>query len=235
MKNTWKSLWAITSHERLRIRCLLDAIVAEFYGLSYTDFAWILRDCGYPKENIRDLSKTFDPKGFWRVDKDKDPELRHTVLALKAFADLKAIDLDAFGQLNDGEGWMIPETITYKVNPDGTIAFDTPDGKTVPVRERLGPRFLEWQLAGTPEDSWRECEMHARNILGEEGFAKLKEEISSRNMYQQVEERIGITEKTLSGSGTPMANSVAEVLKKAEEKEKESERKAKAQRTLGEW
>jgi len=234
-KKNWRSLWAITPHERIRLRCILDAIVTELYSLSFEDFSWILRDCGHPSEEMRYRYHSLDPKGFWRVDKEKDPELRHTVLALKAFADLKAIGLDAFCELNDGEGWMIPEMLTYKINPDGTVAFDTPDGKTVPVRERLGPRFRDWQLAGTPEESWRECEMHARNILGEEGLAKLIDEISSGNVYPQEEERIGITEKTLSVSGATMANSVAEVLKKAEEKEKELERTTKGQRTLGEW
>jgi len=234
-KKNWKSLWAITTHERLRLRCILDAVVAELYGLSYDDFAWILRDCGYPKENIRDLSKTFDPKGFWRVDKDKDPELRHSVLALKAFADLKSMGLDAFCALNDGEGWMIPETLTYKVNPDGTIVFDSTDGKTLPVGERLGPRFLDWQLAGTPEESWRECEMHARNILGEERFANLMEEIQSGKGYQEVEERIGVAEKVLGGAEANGSLGVAEVLKKAEEQKKEQERKENGQRTLGEW
>jgi len=34
----------------------------------------------------------------------------------------------------------------------------------------MGPRFLPWQCEGTPEESWKECEMHARNILGDEGF-----------------------------------------------------------------
>jgi len=234
-KYLWRHLWAITPHERLRLRCILDAIVAELYGLSFDDFAWILRDCGYLKENIRELLKTFDPKGFWRVDKDKDPELRHTVLSLKAFADLKAIGLDAFCALNDGDGWMIPETLTYKINPDGTIAFDTPDSKTVPVRERLGPRFLDWQLTGTLEESWRECEMHARNILGEEGFAKLMEGIASGKGYREVEERIGVAEKVLGDTGATGASGVAEVLKKAEEQKKEQESKEKRQRTLGEW
>jgi len=234
-KSIWCSLWAIKSHERLRLRCILDAIVAELYGLSYDDLAWILRDCGYPKENIRELSKRFDPKGFWRVDKNKDPELRHTVLALKAFADLKALGLETFCALNDGDGWMIPEILTYKINPDGTIAFDTPDGMKVPVRERLGPRFLDWQLTGTPEESWRECEMHARNILGEEGFAKLMEEVVSGKGYREVEERIGVAEKVLGGGGATEASGVAEVLKKAEEQKKEQERKEKGQKTLGEW
>src|SRR5579884_2278709 len=40
----WRQLWAITPHERLRLRCILDAMIAELYGLEYDDFAWILRD-----------------------------------------------------------------------------------------------------------------------------------------------------------------------------------------------
>lgn len=194
----WKLLWAITHHERLRIRCILDPIIAELYGLSFEDFAWILRDCGYPTELIKQESSQFDPKGFWRVDKEKDPELRHTVLALKAFVDLKELGLDAFCSLNGGEGWMIPETITYEVMEDGTIAFDTPNGKTVPVRERLGPRFLEWQLEGTPEESWAECEIHARNILGEEGYQQLIEELNREKSseYTESSEKLGEKEES---------------------------------------
>ena len=41
----------------------------------------------------------------------------------------------------------------------------------------LGPRFLPWQLEGTPEESWEECHIHARNILGEEGYQQLLRDI----------------------------------------------------------
>ena len=41
----WRALWAITPHERLRRRCILDAIVAAAWGLSFADLARILRDC----------------------------------------------------------------------------------------------------------------------------------------------------------------------------------------------
>lgn len=177
----WKSLWAVTPHERLRLRCILDAVAAELYGLDYDDFAWILKECAYPVDTIRKNSSTFNPKGFWRVDKEKPPELRHTVLALRAFKDLKAMGLDAFLALNDGEGWMLPEDITYSVKDDDTIAFDEAGGTTAPVRSRLGERFLPWQLEGTPEESWAECERHARNILGEEGFRKLTEELEDNH------------------------------------------------------
>lgn len=112
----WRRLWAITPHERLRLRCLLDAIVAELYGLDWDDLAWILRDCDHPAERMRDntFTRTLDPKGFCRVDKDKDPELRHTVLTLSAFRDLKETvaqvgnlryeGIEAFCAQNDGDG-----------------------------------------------------------------------------------------------------------------------------------
>src|SRR5207302_147751 len=112
----WHQLWAITPHERLRLRCILDAIIAELYGLEYDDFAWILRD------------DPTNPKGFWRVDKDKPKELRHTTLALAAFQRLKEVGLEAFCQ----EDWQF--------SPE--------------IAERLGPRFTAWQFEGTIEESW---------------------------------------------------------------------------------
>ncbi|MEO9030022.1 MAG: hypothetical protein ABI413_14530, partial [Ktedonobacteraceae bacterium] len=117
---------AITAHERLRLRCILDAIVAELYGLTYDDFAWILRD------------DPTNPKGFWRVDKGKPQELRHTTLALLAFQRLKEVGLEAFEQ----EDWQFPAE----------------------VGAQLGPRFTAWQAEGTVAESWAECEEHARRM-----------------------------------------------------------------------
>jgi len=146
----WKSLWAITPHERIRLRCILDAIVAELYGLSYEDFEYILRD---------DPS---DPKGFWRVDKNKPKELRHTTLALLAFKHLKEVGLEKFCN----EDWQLPADI----------------------QEKLDPRFLPWQLEGTPEESWKECEMHARNILGEEEFKNYIVDIDKKEVTKEIVE-----------------------------------------------
>ena len=148
IESNWKSLWAITIHERLRLRCILDAIVAELYGLDYEDFAWILKD------------DPADPKGFWRVDKDKPKELRQTTLTLQAFKRLKEVGLDEFIK----EDWQFPEEI----------------------QKQLGPRFLDWQLKGTPEESWAECEYHAKQILGEEGFKKFMEEMEGKKIEENV-------------------------------------------------
>jgi hypothetical protein len=184
---SWKGLWAIAPYERLRLRCILDAVVAELYGLDYEDFAWILQDCDHPSKQVCDstFARTLEPKGFWRVDKEKDPELRHTVLSLIAFHDLKRLGLDAFLNLNDGESWMLPDTLRLA---DYGLGHDDRAQEPQPVAARIGAdtaklwetsipvtphsplpiyakyRFLPWQLQSTPEESWAECERHAENL-----------------------------------------------------------------------
>jgi hypothetical protein len=162
-KRSWKQIWAITSYERLRIRCMLDAIIADQYGLDISNFKWILRDCDYPPNlfSYIGFTKTLEPKGFWRVEKEMDPELRHTVLSLIAFHELKRVGLDAFLELNDGEGWMLPETLRLA---DYGLGHDDRAKEHQPVASRLGPRFLPWQLEQSPEESWEECERHAELI-----------------------------------------------------------------------
>lgn len=162
-KKRWRRLWAITPNERLRLRCILDAIVADLYGLDEDDFAWILRDCDHPLSctTSNEFTRALDPKGFWRVDKDKDPELRHTVLSIVAFHDLKEKGMDAFLAQNDGEGWMLPETLRLA---DYGLGHDERASEHQPVASRLGPRFLPWQLEQSVEESWEECARHAELI-----------------------------------------------------------------------
>ncbi len=172
-----QSQWAITPHERLRLRCMLDAIVAVLYGLDREDFTWILKDCDHPAARLSEnlFCRRLDPKGFWRVDKAVDPELRHPVLSLAAFDDLQvavasAGDRDAgiqvFCNQNDGDGWMLPECLCLAdLNLTRTTDVGEYDERArlpQPVRSRMGARFLDWQLAQTPEESWAECERHAQ-------------------------------------------------------------------------
>lgn len=178
LEKGWQQLWAITPYERLRLRAILDAVVAHLYGLDTDDFAWILRDCDHPIERVNDkaIARTFDPKGFWRVDKDKPPELRHTVLSQVAFQDLTAIGLEAFLNFNDGEGWMLPEKLRLA---DYGLGNSDRANEFVPVAEKMGDRFLPWQLEGTPEESWAECERHAENLKRLLGDQSSTVEISS--------------------------------------------------------
>ena len=186
----WRSLWALAPHERLRLRCILDATVAHLYGLDEDDFRWILCACDHPSDVMANnvFRKSLDPKGFWRIGshsiyipankkgtklkKSKvwdDPELRHTVLAQIAFADLQVLiaakgedeALRHFLGTGPDDGWMIPETLTlatYKLGHDDRAR------QPQPVAERLGPRFYDFQLSQSPEESWAECRAHAAKI-----------------------------------------------------------------------
>ncbi|MGI6454016.1 MAG: hypothetical protein ACOX5R_00135 [bacterium] len=155
--------------------------------MEYQDYKQILHNCDYPEEAISHSSHLFNPKGFWRVDKDKPPELRLTVLSMVAFHDLQQKieecggdvekGIEAFCTQNDGEGWMLPETLRLA---DYGLGHDERAQQHQPVREKFGPRFYPWQLAQTPEESWKECHLHARNLLGKEGYQALLDELEGK-------------------------------------------------------
>ena len=134
-----------------------------------------------------EFARTLDGKGFWRIDKEQPPELRHTVLTLAAFRDLKTLidandgereeAIEVFCTMNNGDGWMLPETLRLA---NLGLGHDERAQESQPVREKLGPRFLDWQLSQTVEESWAECELHARNLLGKAGYESLLAELSGK-------------------------------------------------------
>lgn len=162
-ERSWRKCWAVSEHERLRLRAMADALVAMAFGLDTNDFAWILKDTDHPLTFLRVKANTqsLDQKRFWRIDKDKDPELRHTVLSLVAFHDLQEKGLDAFLAQNDGEGWLIPEKLRLA---DYGLGHDDRAQEYQPVASRLGQRFFDWQLNEDVERSWLECAAHAELI-----------------------------------------------------------------------
>jgi hypothetical protein len=158
---SWRRRWAVSPHERLRQRVIADALVGHFYRLDWDEFRHVLYDCDRPSFHYREFAGSFDPKGFWRVDKELDPELRHTVLALVAFRDLQVQGIEEFLAQNDGEGWLLPETLCLA---DYGLGHDERAKVPQPVASRLGPRFLDWQLNEDVERSWQECAAHAALI-----------------------------------------------------------------------
>jgi hypothetical protein len=192
----WRQVNGLASHlpsERLRLMVMMDAIAAIAYGHDFESLSWILRDSDLPLALLRSSSKNLDSKGFWRIDKDKDPELRHTVLTLIAFQDLGAIiqmqggnrfaGVGDFLAQNNGEGWLLPETVRLA---DYGLGHDVRALEHQPVASRLGPRFYDWQLTQSAEESWRECHLHARNLLGETGYQNLLAEIEAERSGQAV-------------------------------------------------
>jgi hypothetical protein len=152
--------WAVTRHERLRLRAMHEALTAFMFGLDGSDAKQIFADCDYPPEKIavKEFSRSLDSKGFWRVEKDQLPEHRLSVLAQIAFHDLAQKGLAAFLSQNDGEGWMLPESVRLS---DYGLGHDDRARELQPVASALGPRFYPGQLEQSVEESWEECERHA--------------------------------------------------------------------------
>ena len=196
-KNASASRRALTAHERLRLRVILEALVAAAFRIEGDGLLHALHECDLPSNALADatLSRALNPKGFWRVDRDKDPELRLTVLILVAFHDLEAKikradgdrekGIEAFLNQNHGEGWLLPETLRLA---DYGLGHDDRTSHPQPVASRLGPRFFDWQLTQTPKESHRESHLHARNLLGEHKYRRLLEDIHRRKEGREPEE-----------------------------------------------
>lgn len=140
---------ALSCAERLRLRCISEAIVASQLGLSFKDLGFILADCDHPCSALTEaFTKRLDPKGFWRIDKELDPELRLSVLTMAAFHDLLSLGIDGFIGQNNGEGWLIPDTLRLS---DIGLGHDELAKAPQVVASRLGARFLESQLTDDAE------------------------------------------------------------------------------------
>jgi hypothetical protein len=179
--------WAIKHAKRIEATVTTNAMSFAILGASDADVRTILADCDLPQQTLRSSSRDLDLVGFWRVDKKMVPEHRSTVLSLVAFHDLQekitacggdvGQGIEAFCNQNDGEGWILPETLRLA---DYGLGHDDRAEQHQPVRESFGPRFYDWQLAQSAEESWRECHLHARNLLGAEGYQALLEELEGR-------------------------------------------------------
>lgn len=157
---SWKRLWALTPHERVRIRAMVEAVVAFGFGIDEEEFRHILWQCDYPIASVgrNDFARGLNTKGFWRFEKGQSPELRLGVLAQVAFSALCRMGYEEFLAQNDGEGWMLPDTLRLA---DYGLGHDDRAKEHQPVAPALGPRFHPWQLGQSVEESWEECERHA--------------------------------------------------------------------------
>ncbi len=145
----WKESWKLTGASRRAAKAAIDAAIASGFGLSAADLRHILDSC-----DLTEIAHDLPPKGFWRVDAELAPELRHPVLATVAFTDMA----DAGTPVSR---WTLPERVRLS---DYGLGHDERAKQALPVASRLGPRFYDWQLGQSAEESWRECEIHARNL-----------------------------------------------------------------------
>ena len=169
---------AVTDRERIRATVMLDALAAQAFGMDERDLAHILRDCDLPVAALRSANH-LDPKGFWRSDSDKAPELRRTTLTQVAFSELRHVH----GADHAGDVWLLPETLRLA---DYGLGHDDRANHHQPVATRLGPRFYDWQLAQPAEEANRERRIHARNLGREMEYVRLL-----RQLERQERLRIG--------------------------------------------
>ncbi len=159
---SWHSLLALTQHERARLKAINEAVCAWHFGLSWDEFVAVLEDCDIPQDELGGANaKRLNPKGFWRIDKDLPPEVRHPILSLAAFHDLQQRGIEGFLAQNDGEGWMLPESLRLA---DLGLGRDQRARELQPVRTKLGARLLDWQIGVDVSRSWDECVAHAALI-----------------------------------------------------------------------
>jgi hypothetical protein len=168
----WRRMWAITPHERIRLRAMIDAGVALIYGLERRDLEYLLRGTDWPIDAAAARSAG-DSKGFWRADKNIHPECRHAVLTIVAFDALiekiaqhglsKAEALSAYFDGGVDGAWAVPDGLTLR---DYGLGLDERSTSAQPVARVLGKRLADWQLAQSAEESWRECSRHCHNIAG---------------------------------------------------------------------
>lgn len=153
---------AVTPHERLRVRAMLDAVVFSLFGMTYEEASHVMSGCDLPSQAYSGpTSKQLNPKGFWRLGKNLDPELRHTVLTLVALRDLQEQGIDRFLSQHDGDGWRLPDSLCLA---DYGLGHDERAQSLQPVASRMGPRYPDRGYSSNTERWKRECREHAAQI-----------------------------------------------------------------------
>jgi hypothetical protein len=118
-------------------------VIAALYGLGAADLRWILRDCDHPRERLADptFCRSLDPKGFWRVDRERDPELRHSVLTLVAFDELRRYaTLDAFlPPPTPAPAGSCPRPCASPITTSAATTGPAPRSRSPPASARASP------------------------------------------------------------------------------------------------
>lgn len=91
-----------TAYQRLKIRAVIDALVADAYQLTDEELHWILRDCDKTPAN-KSTETTLPAKGFWRSEKSALVENRLPNMVLNCFRDLHLNGRENFVERNLSE------------------------------------------------------------------------------------------------------------------------------------
>ena len=165
---------------------MLDAVVAAIMGLSMADLRHVLAECDKGAANINGQNR----KGFWRIDKDKTPNSAPPFWHSSHSTTLKRELQPPVATANKvSKPSSTRTTATVGCFPksydswDYGLGHDERAKHLQPVVSRLGLRFYDFQLIQSANESWRECQLHARNVLGR-SYAALSNESVSPQFYR---------------------------------------------------
>jgi hypothetical protein len=124
-----------------------NAVVAHAFGLDWDELSWILADCDLPLARLArsEGREHLSQLGFWRVDKERPPELRTTVLTLIAFAELKEQGIDRFLDQRKKAGWLAPRHLKlsdYGLGHDERARAAQPVGTVLEALRPTKPQAL---------------------------------------------------------------------------------------------
>ncbi|HEY4364208.1 MAG TPA: hypothetical protein VGN17_24775 [Bryobacteraceae bacterium] len=165
-EQVWQRLFAVNPAERKRLQVMAEAQAAMVFGLTSSDFRRVVDECDHTVTNLsnKTFARELNPTGFWRVDKDLKPELRHTNLSLVALSDLESQGLETFLGLDNGVGWELPEKLRladYDLGRDDRALVFQPVRTTFAEAARL-----DLPMENSPSESWNECVRQAAIIEG---------------------------------------------------------------------
>jgi len=181
---SWKKHWALSKARRAELIAILNALILYGYGLDMDDASFVFSGCD---NSSNDADNHNNPKGFWRVDDDIGVELRQTVITNVAFRDLMKriennhhdhvdITLRSFCDETSTTRWKLPDTLRLSYHDQD---HGEPEKGHATTESLVENQWYRWQIDQEPEESWRECHLHARNILGESGYQQLIEYVAA--------------------------------------------------------
>lgn len=91
-----------TAYQRLKIRAVIDALVADAYQLTDEELHWILRDC-HRTPGDKSTKTTLPAKGFWRSEKSAPVGNRLPNMVLNCFQNLRLHGRENFVERNLSE------------------------------------------------------------------------------------------------------------------------------------
>lgn len=176
LQRPWHAWWAVTPATRTALKVENDLLAASACGLGPEALDLMLEECGHPSERLADpaFAATLDRRGFWRVDRERPPEARHTEL-VRTLSRPAGRRFPAEGSGGSADT-ALPATGRSPAgrppSESATTSVPAAPGWEQTLVPHLGPLLAPWQEGLDAADNWKLCRETAGR-LAELGFRLL--------------------------------------------------------------